>query len=122
MGCVIKQGIKALENKRIKCLLHIGTNSTDKPMIRIINYDFINPATTIKINFAAIQSLLAPLSNTISLGVKMYYNDYRNSSTYLYILTPVLPKQTYASTLDSTRTSGWSWTFSTAFAGPNVVL
>jgi hypothetical protein len=42
---------------RVKCLLHIGKNSTDKPMIRIINYDFINPYTTIKISFAAIQSL-----------------------------------------------------------------
>lgn len=91
-------------------------------MIRLINYDFINPATTIKISFGAIQSLLAPLSNTISIGVKMYYNDARNSSTYLYILTPVLPKQTYPATLDSTRTSGWSWDFSSWFAGPNVVL
>ena len=122
MGCVIKQGIKALENMRIKCLLHIGTNSTDKPMITVINYDFINPGTTIKINFGAIQSLMAPLSNTISLGVKMYYNDFRNSSTYLYILTPVLPKPTYATTLDSTRLSGWSWGFYTEYSGANVVL
>jgi hypothetical protein len=107
---------------RIKCLLHLGTNSTDKPTITVINYDFINPGTTIKINFGAIQSLMAPLSNTISLGVKMYYNDARNSSTFLYILTPVLPKPTFATTLDSTRTSGWSWGFYTEFSGPNVVL
>jgi hypothetical protein len=80
-------------------------------MIKLINYDFIDPQTTIKINFAAIQSLLASLTNTISLGVKMYYNDARNSSTYLYILTPVLPKSTNPATLDSTRLTGWNWYF-----------
>ncbi len=88
----------------------------------MINYDFINPGTTIKVSFAAIQSLLSPLSNTISIGVKMYYNDARNSSTYLYILTPVLPKPTYATTLDSTRLSGWDWNFYTSYSGANIVL
>ena len=93
------------------CLLHLGTNSTDKPTIRIINYDFINPGTIIKVSFGAIQSLAAPLSNTISLGVKMYYNDAKNSSTFLYILTPVLPTPTIATSLDTTRLSGWAWNF-----------
>lgn len=91
-------------------------------MIRIINYDFINPAVTVRISFGGIQSLTAPLSNTISIGVKMYYNDARNSSTYLYILTPVLPKPTIATSLDSTRLSGWSWSFSTGYIGANIVL
>ena len=101
----------------------MGTNSTDKPMIRIINYDFINPGVTVRISFGGIQSLTAPLSNTISIGVKMYYNDVRNSSTYLYILTPVLPKPTIATSLDSTRLpSGWSWSFSTGYSGANIVL
>ena len=91
-------------------------------MIRIINYDYINPNTTVRLSFGGIQSLTAPLSNTISIGVKMYYNDARNSSTYLYILTPVLPKPTIATSLDSTRLNGWSWSFSTGYAGANIVL
>jgi hypothetical protein len=107
---------------RIMCLLHLGTNSTDKPTIRIINYDFINPGTIIKVSFGAIQSLAAPLSNTISLGVRMYYNDAKNSSTFLYILTPVLPNPTIATSLDTTRLSGWAWNFWHSFSGANVVL
>lgn len=101
--------------------MHLGTNSTDKPMIRIINYDYIKAATQIKISFAGIQSLMAPYSNTISIGVKMYYNDLRNSSTYLYILTPVLPKPTIATAL-APACSTWSWDFYTEFKGANVVL
>lgn len=102
--------------------MHVGTNSTDKPIIRVINYDFINPGVTVRISFGGIQSLTAPLSNTISIGVKMYYNDVRNSSTYLYIFTPVLPKPTIATSLDSTRTVGWSWYFDTGYTGANIVL
>ncbi len=53
----------------------------------------------------------------------MYYNDVRNSSTYLYILTPVLPKPTFPSNLDSTRLPGWErWTISTWYSGANIVL
>jgi hypothetical protein len=53
----------------------------------------------------------------------MYYNDAKNSSTYLYIQTPTLPDPTNATSLDVGRNmSGWSWTFSVAYGLPNVVL
>jgi hypothetical protein len=101
--------------------LHVGTNNTDKPMIKIINYDFINPSTTITLSFAGIQSLAGNLSNTISIGVKMYYNDAMNSSTYLYILTPKLPQPTTTAVIVYPG-SGWSWSFNVAYTGANVVL
>ena len=47
VGCIIHRGIVALEGKRLICQLHVGTNSTDKPMITILNYDYIDPQTTI---------------------------------------------------------------------------
>ena len=46
-----------LEGKRLTCILHISTNSTNKPMITLINYDDINPGTIIRISFSGIQSL-----------------------------------------------------------------
>lgn len=57
MGCVIRSGIVALQGMRLVCILHIGTNSTDKPTISILNYNYINPGTTISVSFAGIQSL-----------------------------------------------------------------
>jgi hypothetical protein len=57
VGCIIHEGIVPLEGKSLKCVLHIGTNSTDKPMITVLNYDYIDPGTTIKISFGGIQSL-----------------------------------------------------------------
>jgi hypothetical protein len=59
----------------------------------------------------------------MSIGVKMYYNDAKNSSTYLYIQTPTLPDPTNATSLDAGRNmSGWSWTFYVTYGLPNVVL
>lgn len=91
-------------------------------MIKVINYGFVNPATTIDMSFGAIQSLTAPLSNTISIGVKLYYNNPRNSTAFLYIPTPILPLTTYATSLDSTRVSYWDWIIGASFSGANVVL
>ena len=54
VGCIIHSGIVALAGKRLVCQLHIGTNSTDKPMITVLNYNYIDPATTISISFAGI--------------------------------------------------------------------
>ena len=59
----------------------------------------------------------------MSIGVMLYYNDALNSSTYLYILTPVLPTPTNATSQDVDRNmSGWGWNFYTYFQGANVVL
>lgn len=54
VGCIIQKGMVALEGKRLTCTLHIGTNSTDKPMIIIRNYDYINASTQIQLSFAGI--------------------------------------------------------------------
>jgi hypothetical protein len=54
VGCKIFAGLKSLSGMRIKCLLIVGTNQTNKPTIKIINYDFIDPATTIRIGFAGL--------------------------------------------------------------------
>jgi len=96
IGCKIFSGLTAISGLRIKCLLYVGTNQTNKPKIRIINYDFINPQTTIIIAFAGIQSLLPTLANTISIGAVIYYTDI-GSSTYLYIPTPIMTVPTNAS-------------------------
>lgn len=90
MGCIIHSGVTVLEGKRLACILHIGTNSTDKPMITLINYDYIDPSTTISISFGGIQSLNEVNVNTISIGVLIRYTA-TNSSTYLYIPTATLP-------------------------------
>lgn len=92
-------------------------------MIRIINYDFIDPYKIIKISFAAIQSLPEINVNTLSIGAKMYFNDAKNSSTYLYILTPTLPDPTNATSPDINRDmTNWNWGFIGYFSGPNIVL
>ena len=53
----------------------------------------------------------------------MYYNDAKNSSTYLYILTPTLPDPTNATSLDVGRNmTGWNWYFSVVYSDANVVL
>lgn len=59
----------------------------------------------------------------MSIGVMLYYNDALNSSTYLYILTPVLPTPTNATSQDVDRNmTGWWWNFYSYFQGANVVL
>lgn len=55
----------------------------------------------------------------------MFYNDAKNSSTYLYILTPTLPDPTNSTSPDSSRNmTGWSWNFMGNFvaSAPNIVL
>jgi hypothetical protein len=89
IGCVIHSGLVALSGMRIKCILNLGTSATNKPTIAIINYNFINPSTTINISFAGIQTLPPTLVNTISVGAMIYYNDI-GSSIYLYIPTPII--------------------------------
>lgn len=125
MGCVIKYGIVALEGKRLICTLHIGTNSTDKPMITILNYDYINPGTTIKLAFGGIQSLNQVNVNTISLSVLIKYNDI-NSSTYLYLPTPTLPDPTNNTlSLNDRNYLGYNWNndwlMNCAYLGSNIV-
>ena len=123
VGCKIQSGLTALAGKRIKCILTIGTSQTNKPTISIINYNFIDPATTIIVSFAGIQTLPHTLVNTISIGAKIFYNDI-GSSTYLYIPTPIVTVPTNASNVLSTTTSGWlsQWNANSSFSSTNIVL
>ena len=123
MGCKIFSGLTALPGLRIKCLLYVGTNSTDKPKIRIINYNFINPATTIIVGFAGIQSLPTTLVNTISIGAIIYYTDI-DSWTYLYIPTPIVTIPTNATNMYSSMPAGWvsGWAVNASYSGTNIVL
>ena len=108
---------------RLKCLLTVGINQTNKPTISIINYNFVNPFTTINISFAGIQTLPSTLTNTISIGAMIYYNDI-NSSTYLYIPTPVLTLATQSTNLLSGINSGWAsnWNVNASYSGTSIVL
>ncbi len=123
---MIKSGIVALEGKRIVCILHIGTNSTDKPMITILNYNYINAGTTIKVAFGGIQSLNEVNVNTISMSVLIRYTDI-NSSTYLYMPTPTLPDPTNntVTTISDRNVLGYNWLsywdMTCAFSGSNLV-
>jgi hypothetical protein len=92
-------------------------------MIKLINYNFINPLTTIKINFGGIQSLPPVLVNTLSIGVLINYNDI-NSSTYLYIPTPTLPKVTNTTLRIADHPADWhnNWYMTVAYSGVNIVL
>ena len=121
VGCIIHSGIVALEGKRLECVLHIGTNSTDKPMITILNYDIIDPATSISLSFGGIQSLNEINVNTISIGVLIHYTDI-NSSTYLYIPTPTLPEPTNNTLTLADQVSGWhsNWNFWAYYSGNNI--
>ena len=123
VGCIIHQGISVLEGKRISCILHIGTNSTDKPMITILNYDYIDPATTVSVSFGGIQSLNEVNVNTISIGVLIHYTDL-DSSTYLYIPTATLPLPTNnTETINDHYDSGWhgGWAMTASYSGNNIV-
>lgn len=104
-------------------MLYVGTNSTDKPKIRIINYNFINPATTIIVGFAGIQSLPTTLVNTISIGAIIYYTDI-DSWTYLYIPTPIVTIPTNATNMYSSMPAGWvsGWAVNASYSGTNIVL
>jgi hypothetical protein len=124
VGCKFFSGLVAVSGMRLKCLLYLGTNSTNKPMIRVINYNFINPMTTIIIGFAGIQSLPSVLANTISIGVVIFYTDI-GSSTYLYIPTPIITVPTNASNmLLDTIWSGFAsnWLMNASYTGTNIVL
>lgn len=123
VGCIIKAGLVALAGKRMKCLLKVGTSQTDKPTICIINYNFIDPATTIQISFARIQTLPGVLANTISIGAKIFYNDI-GSSTYLYIPTPVITVPTNITNVLASTTVDWKskWYAICSFSGTNIVL
>ena len=122
VGCIIHSGVTVLEGKRLACILHIGTNSTDKPMITLINYDYIDPSTTIRISFGGIQSLNEVNVNTISIGVLIHYTA-TNSSTYLYIPTATLPEPTNNTLTVSQQASGWhsGWYMTASFSGNNIV-
>lgn len=108
------------------CILHIGTNSTDKPMITILNYDYIDPSTTISVSFAGIQALNEINVNTISIAVRIFYTDI-NSSTYLYLPTPKLPQPTNNTlTIPDRNVLGYGtwisqWYMAANFAGNNIV-
>jgi hypothetical protein len=123
IGCKFFSGLVAVSGLRLKCLLYVGTNSTNKPMIRVINYNFINPQTTIIIGFAGIQSLPAVLVNTISIGVVIYYTDI-GSSTYLYIPTPIITVPTNATNMFASMPAGWvgGWAVNASYSGTNIVL
>mgnify|MGYP000545451467 CR=1 FL=1 len=123
VGCKIQNGLTALAGKRIKCILTVGTSQTNKPTISIINYNFIDPSTTIIVSFARIQTLPHTLVNTISVGAKIYYTDI-NSSTYLYIPTPIVTVPTNATNVLSSTHSSWlsQWHANTSYTGTNIVL
>lgn len=125
IGCKIFAGLTALTGMRIKCILTVGTSQTNKPTISIINYNFINPNTTITVGFAGIQSLPAPLSNTISIGAVIYYNDI-GSSTYLYIPTPIITLPTNPTNFLSNQLppprNQYGFSVTPAFSGTNIVL
>ena len=94
-------------------------------MITILNYDYINPGTTIKVAFGGIQSLNQVNVNTISMAVLIKYTDI-NSSTYLYLPTPTLPDPTNNTVSVSDRnTLGyvWNdyWVMSCGYANTNIV-
>jgi hypothetical protein len=101
----------------------VGTSQTSKPTISIINYNFINPGTTIIVSFARIQTLPSVLVNTISIGAKIFYNDI-GSSTYLYIPTPVITNPTNASNVLSNTCSSWKseWAVNCSYSSTNIVL
>lgn len=92
-------------------------------MIRVINYNFINPSTTIIIGFAGIQSLPPVLVNTISIGVVIFYTDI-GSSTYLYIPTPIITVPTNATSMFGSMPAGWvsGWQVNASYSGTNIVL
>lgn len=126
IGCKFFSGLVAVSGMRLKCLLYLGTNSTNKPMIRVINYNFINPGTTIIIGFAGIQSLPAVLVNTISIGVVIFYTDI-DSSTYLYIPTPIITVPTNSSNMFNSLQASQSgfasnWLVNASYTGTNIVL
>ena len=123
VGCKIQSGLTALAGMRIKCLLKVGTSQTDKPVIRIVNYNFIDPATTIIVSFAGIQTLPHTLVNTISIGAKIFYNDI-GSSTFLYIPTPVVTVPTNVTNVLDNTVTDWKnrWNANTSFSGTNIVL
>lgn len=120
---MIHSGLTALAGQRIKCLLTVGTSQTNKPTISIINYNFIDPGTTIIVSFARIETLPSVLVNTISIGAKIYYNDI-GSSTYLYIPTPVITNPTNATKVISNTCSSWlsGWDANCSFSSTNIVL
>ena len=123
IGCKIQSGLAALAGMRIKCLLVVGTSQTNKPTIRIINYNFIDPQTTIIVTFAGIQTLPNTLVNTISIGAKIFYTDI-SSSTYLYIPTPIITIPTNATNVLATTSTSWKneWVVNSSFSGVNIVL
>lgn len=94
-------------------------------MITILNYDYINPSTSISLSFGGIQALNEINVNTISIAVRIFYTDI-NSSTYLYLPTPKLPLPTNNTlTLPDRNSLGYTWIdqwyMSTSFSGVNVV-
>lgn len=95
-------------------------------MITILNYDYINPGTTIKVAFGGIQSLNQVNVNTLSMAVLIKYTDI-NSSTYLYLPTPTLPDPTNNTITVPDRNSIWGhvwndyWSMSCGFANTNIV-
>lgn len=95
-------------------------------MITILNYDYINAGTTIKVAFGGIQSLNEVNVNTISMAVLIKYTDI-NSSTYLYLPTPTLPDPTNntVTTINDRNSLGYVWhdywSMSCSYSGNNIV-
>ena len=120
---MITSGLSALPGMRIKCILVVGTSQTNKPTIKIINYNFIDPHTLIKLSFSGIQTLPSVLVNTISIGAKIFYNSI-GSSTYLYIPTPIITVPTNATNVLANTLSSWKsgWSANCSYSGTNIVL
>ena len=69
---------------RIKCQIYPSVSTITFPTIIVTGYDRIKAGSTIKIQFADLQTLPVGITDYCTLGVSLTYYDYGGVKGYIY--------------------------------------
>ena len=100
---------------RIKCQIYPSVSTITFPTIIVTGYDRIKAGSTIKIQFADLQTLPSGITDYCKLGVSLKYFDYGGVKGYIYEPVSFVVGPTTASTTPK------AITFSVSETGSNRV-
>jgi hypothetical protein len=115
IACLHISGLTFNTMGRIKCRIYPSVSTITFPTILITGYDRILAGSTVRVQFANLQTLAAGITDYCKLGVSLTYFDYGGAKGYVYEPVSFVVGPTTAPTPAKTIT------FTVAEAGTNYV-
>jgi hypothetical protein len=84
IACLNISGLTFNTMGRIKCQIYPSVSTITFPTIIITGYDRISAGSTVRIQFADLQTLAAGITDYCKLGVSLTYFDYGGTKGYIY--------------------------------------